>query len=278
MPSPSVTVLEDRDDSPTTTTPASIQRGRSFVKTIEIVGKTDLAPLTKGVPRFIDVLFRRHELNPVDLDAIATEDLFQESVYDDPVLAPHFQPSPKHENLHRFDPSARWTYREEQPCIGIGPDVDRTKLYSSRTASTTYDDDERCLNIDYGPQNVVPCGVTGASVHPIPKDCTSPYYKAPLDTPVPSVPPSLPGGSGEIASLQNQLQQLQKKLLALVLVQVPVFYISELQILKAQILCELTTLESFTSTLMSTTPPGLLSKHAPHRMGYKMRGTGVKSS
>ena len=58
--------------------------------------------------RWTDYLMGR-KTGPRDLDAIAT----RRSIFEDPVLGPLYMPPPEYENTHRFDPDARWTYREE---------------------------------------------------------------------------------------------------------------------------------------------------------------------
>jgi hypothetical protein len=60
--------------------------------------------------------FSRWKRQNVDPDAIAT----QPSVFDDPRTLEIYRPPSVYENAHRFDPDARWTWREEQVwCLAI---------------------------------------------------------------------------------------------------------------------------------------------------------------
>ncbi|KAI5458911.1 major facilitator superfamily domain-containing protein [Mariannaea sp. PMI_226] len=71
---------------------------------------SDTLPL--GTP-INEKIFWWQKTPSVDGDAIAT----QESVFDDPVLAKRYEPRPDWENIHRFDPSARWTWAEEHNVV-----------------------------------------------------------------------------------------------------------------------------------------------------------------
>ncbi|KAJ3859700.1 allantoate permease [Lentinula novae-zelandiae] len=59
-------------------------------------------------------LFSRWSSKPqLNEDDIAT----RRSVYDNPEMAQLYWPKQEYENLHRFDPTARWTYREERSLV-----------------------------------------------------------------------------------------------------------------------------------------------------------------
>jgi hypothetical protein len=84
------------------------EKSAGYVKTTEV--PTVAEPL--GVPAE-EKRFWWQRNKTYDPNAIAT----QPSVFDDPDTAKEYQPPSTWENLHRFDPSARWTWGEEHKLI-----------------------------------------------------------------------------------------------------------------------------------------------------------------
>ncbi|KAG5638011.1 hypothetical protein H0H81_002279 [Sphagnurus paluster] len=96
----------------------STQRSSLEKKPLEIDSKSlestgDLEDAEPKPFKLYDWLFRRYLIKAVNLDSTAT----RRSVYDDPTLAEHYWPKADYENLHRFDPKARWTLREEKALV-----------------------------------------------------------------------------------------------------------------------------------------------------------------
>lgn len=83
---------------------------RKSIATIDVKRQADdLADADPTPFKLSTWLFGRKSSQLFDQDSIAT----RRSVYDDPDLAAHYWPKDEYENLHRFDPDARWTWREE---------------------------------------------------------------------------------------------------------------------------------------------------------------------
>ena len=109
-PEPVATPIYDSDDKVVKDLPTDSQE---LEKTRERILQRQ-AELTRSQPPAHAIAsFWRRDKEKRRHDEIAT----QPSVYDDPETARYFQPNPRYENIHRFDPSFRWTWGEELPLI-----------------------------------------------------------------------------------------------------------------------------------------------------------------
>jgi hypothetical protein len=108
------TDIKQRTSSGKSSSSSDINKKPADFDTKSVLADDNLVDVEPKPFRFINLIFRQGNSSQ-DLDATAT----RRSVYDDPVLAPHYLPKPDYENIHRFDIKARWTYREERVCRAL---------------------------------------------------------------------------------------------------------------------------------------------------------------
>ncbi|KAL5495055.1 hypothetical protein ACEPAI_517 [Sanghuangporus weigelae] len=119
------------------------------------------APLEEDRSHFWSRVFRSSKY---DLDSIAT----QPSVFDDPATLDVYRPPSSYENAHRFDPDARWTWREEKKVVRkidlrvmlwacnsryLALDIDRGNL--SKANADNFLDDLRLTTDDFNLGNTL---------------------------------------------------------------------------------------------------------------------------
>lgn len=102
--------LNDDDPSPDSKQTSGIKSASLSPIVTEILPSAS-APL--GAPNAEKRFWFQRTNVHYDPDAIAT----QPSVYDDPLTAKEYMPRTDWENLHRFDPSFRWSWGEEHRLI-----------------------------------------------------------------------------------------------------------------------------------------------------------------
>ncbi|KAI0003513.1 MFS general substrate transporter [Xylariaceae sp. FL0662B] len=92
--------------------PVLVQKDGGKSAAIESTTSLDSVP-PLGVPREEKRFWFQRTTSNFSHDAIAT----QPSVFDDPQTAEQYQPRKDWENLHRFEPKARWTWAEEYAIV-----------------------------------------------------------------------------------------------------------------------------------------------------------------